>query len=74
MIKLRVEYHHKCTGCGTELVVDFLSEPMSNQLCVWCGCECETDFGVDDTELKKYVMGAVRELEDQVNTRPAMTG
>ena len=68
MIKLRVEFHHKCPGCGTELVVDFLGEPMDCQVCPWCGCTCEADQ-IEDSELKECVAKAVEDLEKKVNEK-----
>lgn len=73
MIKVRVEYHHKCPGCGTEIAIDFLGGPMDYQVCPWCGCTCEADQ-VEDTKLKAYIAKAVDILEKEANDRIAVKG
>ena len=74
MIKLRVEFHHKCPGCGTELVVDYLGEPVCCQVCPWCGSNCETDQNREDGELREYIIKSVKDLEKKANCKTAVRG
>jgi hypothetical protein len=65
MIKLRVEWHHKCPCCGTKLVVDFFDELADSAICPWCGCTCEPKANV--LELKRYLDRAVKDNEAKAN-------
>ena len=67
MIKLRVEQHHKCLGCGTGLVVDFFDKSIERQTCPWCGVECKVDRCANDDELREYVLRSVEAIEEKAN-------
>jgi phage/plasmid primase-like uncharacterized protein len=67
MIKLRVEWHHTCPGCGTRLVIDFLDDSANNCVCPWCGCRDGLDRRAEDTGLRDFVARAAKELEEKAN-------
>ncbi len=67
MIKVRVDWHHKCPGCGTGLALDFFDDSIERQTCAWCGVECEINRRVNPDELKEYVLRSVRAIEDKAN-------
>ncbi len=69
MIRLRVDWHSQCPGCGTQLAVDFLEGSSDYAICPWCGRRYETDRGQNQDELKDYIRKAVQELEEKVNTK-----
>lgn len=69
MIRLRVDWHSQCPGCGTQLAVDFLESSSDYAICPWCGHRYEIDRGRSQEELKTYVKKAVKEIEDRVNTK-----
>jgi len=68
MIKVRVDWHSRCPGCGTQLVIDFFDESDEHQVCPWCGCECKMDRGSRYEEMKRYIEKAVREIEEKTNS------
>lgn len=72
MIKLRVEWHRTCPGCGTALVVDFLDESADLVACPWCGAECGHGCSDGNGELRKYVSRAVLEIETKANGSTAV--
>jgi rRNA maturation endonuclease Nob1 len=67
MIKLRVEYHHICSGCGTELVVDYFDDSSNRRVCPWCGVDCKPIHSAGDAELKNYIHKAVQDIETRAN-------
>lgn len=67
MIKVRVDWHHKCPGCGTEIVTDYFDDSPHCRGCPWCGCAGDHDPAVDSCELRSYVLEAVREIEERAN-------
>lgn len=68
MIKLRVEWHHKCPDCGTRVVVDFAADANGFRICPWCG-RIETDGGAPaDPQTRGQLLERVSSLEQQVNT------
>lgn len=67
MIKLRVEWHHKCLGCGTQLVTDFLDDSDQILACPWCACSCEPQEIASNGELREYVFRAVKQIEETAN-------
>lgn len=73
MIKLRVDWHSQCPGCGTQLAVDFFGGLSDCIVCPWCGCMYETDRVSCQDELKQYLKTAIKELEDKVNTEQTKT-
>lgn len=72
MIKLRVEWHHKCPGCGTRLVVDFFDELAGSEVCPWCGCACDISTDVGYREMKRYIEQVVKEVESKANVMLAV--
>jgi hypothetical protein len=73
MIRLRVEWHDRCPGCGVRLVVDFLDESGDFRSCPWCGCTWESDprAGARDG-LKSYLLRSTREIEETANAQIAV--
>ncbi len=69
MIKLRVEWHHSCPSCGTQLVVDFLNDSIERCECPWCGLSASTGPGAVDDELRQYIVQAVSNIESTANDR-----
>lgn len=69
MIRLRVDWHSQCPGCGTQLAMDFLENSSDCAICPWCGCRYELDCEHSREQVKDYVMEAVREIEEKVNTK-----
>ncbi|MHB9038189.1 MAG: hypothetical protein ACYC64_16155 [Armatimonadota bacterium] len=74
MIKLRVEWHHKCQGCGTKLVADFFADLTEDLVCPWCGLPCPSAQSACDDETRGYIEGAVAEIEEKVNCRKTVRG
>ena len=68
MIKLRVDWHSQCPGCGTQLAVDFLQGLSVTVVCPWCGCMYESDGIADYDKLKRYLENAIGELESKANS------
>jgi len=73
MIKLRVEWHCKCPGCGTELVVDYLVDSLSEQICPWCGARAACEKS-DKEQMRDFLTQAVERLENEVNSSPTCAG
>ena len=69
MIRLRVDWHSQCPGCGTQLAVDFLTNSSDCVVCPWCGYRYEIDRDQSRDEVKDYVKEAVREIEKKANTK-----
>jgi len=69
MIKLRVEWHHKCHKCGIELVADFLDDPKDELVCPWCGSVCACNLNQFNQELRNYIAAAVKEIESIANDK-----
>lgn len=68
MIKLRVEWRHRCADCGTCLVVDFLAEAEGSVTCPWCG-QVERISSPPDIDLRSFISEAVQKIEDEANGR-----
>lgn len=64
-----MDWHEKCPGCGTDVVVDFFDESVAQQMCPWCGHECEMEPRASSDELQRYISESVREIEDRANER-----
>ena len=69
MIKLRVDWHSQCPGCGTQLAVDFFGGLSDRTVCPWCGCVYETNSVSYYDELKQHLETAIEELESSANSR-----
>jgi hypothetical protein len=67
MIKVRVDWHSLCPGCGTQLAVDFFGGSSDRVICPWCGYLYETDHASRRDELRQYLESAIKELESNVN-------
>lgn len=74
MIKVRVDWHHRCPCCGTVVVVDFLGEPPDAVVCPWCGGTSSLEGCVDNGELRDYVSKAVTEIEQRARGKMAVSG
>lgn len=70
MIKLRVEWHHKCPKCGTEVVADFFSDAEDICTCLWCGFLDQSACDAHRSDLQEYIIKAASELECQANLWP----
>jgi len=66
MIKVKVEWRHTCSSCGTQLVVDYLREETPNHWCPWCGDSNESKNA--DKQLRKLITDSVMKLESRVNS------
>ncbi len=64
-----MDWHQKCPGCGTDVVVDFFDESVARQTCPWCGHECEMGRRANNGELQRYISDSIREIEDRANGR-----
>lgn len=69
MIKLRVEWRHKCHDCGTELVSDFFADSTEGLSCPWCGSPCPNLCDICDDDVRNYIERVVKETEEKVNGR-----
>jgi len=69
MIKLRVEWHHHCPSCGTQLVVDFLDDSTEPCACPWCGLSDGTGPCAVGDDLRQYITQAVSDIESTANNR-----
>ncbi|MCE5198463.1 MAG: hypothetical protein ABFD54_16210 [Armatimonadota bacterium] len=74
MIKLRVEWRHICSGCGTELVADFFADSAEEMLCPWCGSTCGPPQDACMAEIKEYLSETIKDIEARVNNCAAPTG
>lgn len=73
MIRLRVEWHDTCPGCGVRLVIDFLDESGDFPICPWCGYKWGSDprSGAGDG-LRGYLLRSTREIEQTANGQIAI--
>lgn len=69
MIKVRVDWHSQCPGCGAQLAVDFLENSADCTICPWCGYLCEIDYGPDQEKTRLYIQQAIIELEEKANAK-----
>ena len=69
MIRIRVDWHSQCPGCGTELAVDFFDDLPECAICPWCGYLYDIDRCTDHDETREFLRKAARELEDKVNAK-----
>jgi|GEM_PF-1045009 len=70
MLKLRVEWHHRCPSCGVQLVVDFLDDSVDCDACPWCGCIADIDLHTKvANDLRDNLARAAREIEKVANNR-----
>lgn len=69
MIRLRVDWHCQCPGCGTQLAVDFFENSADCAICPWCGFLYDVNCGTDQDEVREYVSRAVKEIEEKANSK-----
>lgn len=70
MLKLRVEWHHRCPSCGVHLVVDFLDDSVDCGACPWCGYIADIDLHAKVTnDLRHSLARAAKEIEKAANDR-----
>ncbi len=69
MIKLRAEWHYKCHGCGIELAVDYPNGLQGFCPCPWCGCISDLSVCADGQEVRSFLAGAVKEIEEAANNK-----
>ena len=67
MIKLKVEWRHRCRDCGTEIASDFFADSTEDMACPWCGSPYPSASSVCDDDLRDYVERVVREAEQKAN-------
>jgi len=70
MLKLRVEWHHRCPSCGVQLVVDFLDDSADCSACPWCGHLADVNMHTKiANDLRDDLARAAKELEETANDR-----
>lgn len=69
MIKVRVDWHHKCMACGTSVVIDFVMNSSDVVVCPWCGCATILDQTLSDEDLRLYLLKTAREMEERANAK-----
>lgn len=72
MIRIRVDWRHRCPVCRTELVFDYFDESAECVCCPWCGCHSGMGRGYRDEELKEFICNAVKRIEQRANSKTAV--
>jgi len=68
MIKVRVDWHHECPGCGTEVVSDYFDESAERLVCPWCGCGVDLCQDESDSKTREYLRKAIKRIEEKANS------
>jgi transcription initiation factor IIE alpha subunit len=67
MIRLRADWHQACPSCGTELVVNFLSQCPTEHVCPWCGTRIRLQAAYVNGEARERLKQELSDLEARVN-------